>query len=41
MAHHGDDVCGIVALVVDSTFGTIPTVEIPWSGSILFPLEPL
>jgi hypothetical protein len=29
MAHHGDDVCGIVALVVGSTSHIIPTVLLP------------
>ncbi len=34
------DVCGIVVLVVDSTFRTIPTIGIPWSRSFLSPPEP-
>ncbi len=29
MAHHGDDICGIAALVVNRTFHTIPTIGIP------------
>jgi hypothetical protein len=29
-AHHGDDVCGIVVLVVDSAFHTIPSVHVVW-----------
>ncbi len=32
-AHHCDDVCGIVVMVVSSTFCTISTIGIPWSES--------
>jgi hypothetical protein len=39
-AQHGDDVCGMIVLVVDNIFHTIPTAEIPLSGSSLFLLEP-
>jgi hypothetical protein len=40
-AHYGDDVCGLVVLVVNSTFCTISTTGISQSGSFLFPMEPL
>jgi hypothetical protein len=39
--HHGGDVCGLVVLVVDGSFRTIPTVENLRGGSFSFPPEPL
>jgi hypothetical protein len=41
MAHHCGDVCCRVALVVDGTFRTIPTIGKLWSESFSFPPEPL
>ncbi len=35
--HHGGDVCGIVVLVVDGTFRTIPTIGIPQDRSFFVP----
>ena len=38
--HHGGDVCGMVVLVVNSTFCTILTIGKLQSKSFLFPPEP-
>ena len=41
MAHHGDDVCGGSCVGARRNLSTIPTVEILWGVSFLFPPEPL